>query len=153
MWIQIEAQSCVSLPLNSIVFINNFSEVGNIAKTFVIYSTLLGWKDCKKYLGISSQIRSHSPIVCNPDLPKALSNANFNLRHTFSNLFHPNTTTLKSFQVRCSEFKKKIKNISDLQIRHVIYSFTSKGRFRAQLNEVETLLVTAQSIRQNLLSL
>ena len=108
-WIQIEAQSCGSLPLSSIIFINNFSEVGNIAKTFVIYSTLLAWRDCKKYLGISSQICSHSPIVGNPDLPKALREANFNLWHTlgirtFSDLFHQKTTTLKSFQELCSEF-------------------------------------------------
>jgi hypothetical protein len=37
-----------------------------------------------------------------------------------------------------------------LQIRHVISSFTSKGRFRAQLNEVETLLATVQSSKDNI---
>uniref|UniRef100_A0A8K9UVS9 Reverse transcriptase domain-containing protein n=1 Tax=Oncorhynchus mykiss TaxID=8022 RepID=A0A8K9UVS9_ONCMY len=152
-WIQIEAQSCGSLPLSSIIFINNFSEVGNIAKTFVIYSTLLAWRECKKYLGISSQICSHSPIVGNPDLPKALREANFNLWHTlgirtFSDLFHQKTTTLKSFQELCSEFDVPRSHFFKYrQIRHVISSFTSERRFRTQLNEVETLLVTAQSIK------
>lgn len=66
-------------------------------------------------------------------------------------LFRPissETTTLKSFQELCSEFNVPRSHfLKSLQIRHVISSFTSKRSFRTQLNEVETLLVTAQSIK------
>ncbi|MBN3316972.1 ZN462 protein, partial [Atractosteus spatula] len=66
LWFNMESVVCQPLPIQSLPFINNFSQLRHLLDKFVIYNTLLVWRDVRSYLNISTCPSLLSPIALNP---------------------------------------------------------------------------------------
>ena len=107
-WVEMEAKFVEPLPLDSLIFIKQFSKIRNISNCFTILHTLRSWKDCSKKLGITNWTSIYSPIHRNPDLDKHLASVNIQNWaqlgiKQFKDLFQTNMQ-LKSFMDLKTEY-------------------------------------------------
>ena len=151
-WVEMEAKFVEPLPLNSLIFIKQFSKIRNINNCFTIVHTLRTWKDCSKKLGITNWTSINSPIYCNPDLDKHLVAVNIQNWsqlgiNQFKDLFQTNMQ-LKSFMELKTEYN--IPNtdfFKYLQMRNIIQSLRRENKLRLELYEIEELLITSTTIK------
>ncbi|MEQ2212973.1 hypothetical protein XENOCAPTIV_007688 [Xenoophorus captivus] len=68
-WLDLESQSCLPSKLNSLFFISGIDQIAHLRNNFIVYNTLLAWRDVRKYLSISPTLSSWSLLTLNPDLP------------------------------------------------------------------------------------
>uniref|UniRef100_A0A3Q3H395 Reverse transcriptase domain-containing protein n=2 Tax=Kryptolebias marmoratus TaxID=37003 RepID=A0A3Q3H395_KRYMA len=149
LWLDLESQSCLPSKLNSLFFISGIDQIPHLRSNFIVYNTLLAWRDVKKYLNISPTLSSWSSLTLNPDLPAEIRNiglSEWSSRGLSIIMDILDSDSVKSFEQIKADF-----NISNrdfykyLQIRHFVNSLRRTGALRTRLSELENIIVMTKS--------